>query len=141
MSVNFSKIRRETIALELTPMIDIIFQLLIFFMLGSTFLYPAIELALPKSTSALGEPSVQEVILSIDKNGNYYINNSVVDYNSLKTKIADELSHAENKGIYFQADASLDYQKVLDAIRLAGEAGASKFNFIYEETESSTPSL
>ncbi len=50
--------------IDLTPMMDIVFNLLIFFMIGATIMQtPQIEISLPKSTSAVGKEKNETIII------------------------------------------------------------------------------
>ncbi len=60
--------RRPSIRMELSPLIDCIFQLLIFFMLSSTFLTPAIQLTLPSATAGTSQNEL-EIIVTLSEEG------------------------------------------------------------------------
>ena len=66
--------------IDLTPMIDIVFNLLIFFMVGTTIIEtPQIEISLPKSSSALGRDLNQNIIITISKEGQIFVNGEEIN--------------------------------------------------------------
>ena len=68
--------RKPQMKMEMSPLIDCIFQLLIFFMLSSTFLTPSIPLSLP-TAAAGGPPQSQQVIITLDAEGKVFLNNGI----------------------------------------------------------------
>lgn len=109
--------------LDIAPLIDIVFLLLVFFMLTSTFLVPeAIELDLPESRSA----SVIEttpIIVSLDQTGQLALNGKLIKLDKLRMAIEPLLKEDADSAITLKSDAHTEVQqllKVLDEIRAAG---------------------
>ena len=109
--------------LDIAPLIDIVFLLLVFFMLTSTFMQPeAIELELPDSTSA----SVSEttpVIVSLNQAGELFLNDKSIKLQQLSSAIKALLKNNSDTVITLKSDARTQIQallKVMDEIRLAG---------------------
>ena len=68
---------------DMTPMIDIVFQLIVFFLVSTTFaVVPGIKLNLPQSTTAEGT-SVQGITIFADKNGVMFFNDTEVSMETL----------------------------------------------------------
>lgn len=65
----------DDLSLDLTPLIDVIFMLVIFFVLTTTFSKPVIDMILPKSTSAIVDTNHKYISIVIDKVGDYYFEN------------------------------------------------------------------
>ena len=60
-------------SIDLTPMLDVVFQLLIFFIMATTFTRPVLDVMLPASeTSGLPSPGRQELLVVIDENGHVF---------------------------------------------------------------------
>lgn len=109
--------------LDITPLIDIVFLLLVFFMLTSTFLVPeAIELDLPESGSA----SVMEttpITISLDQTGQLALNGELIKLDKLRIAIEPLLKEDADSAITLKSDAHTEVQqllKVMDEIRAAG---------------------
>ena len=87
--------RRKSIhaTVDMTPMIDVVFQLIIFFLVSTTFaVLPGINLNLPESSTAESTSNLGITIKS-KKNGNLYFNDKKVSFKSL----GDELSKFDTK--------------------------------------------
>ena len=72
---------------DMTPMIDIVFQLILFFLVSTTFaILPGIKLNLPQSSTAEGT-SMQGITITVDKNGLIFFNDKEVLINELSTEL------------------------------------------------------
>ena len=70
--------RGNAAQVDLVPMIDIVFQLILFFLVSTTFaILPGIKLRLPQSTTAEGS-SMQGITITVDKNGLIFFNEKEV---------------------------------------------------------------
>ena len=109
--------------LDIAPLIDIVFLLLVFFMLTSTFLVPeAIELELPESKTAV-VTEVKPVTVLLDKNGLLVLNGESITLEELQQTIKPLLSGNAETAITLKSDARTEVQtllKVMDEIRAAG---------------------
>ncbi|MGL4722455.1 MAG: ExbD/TolR family protein [Desulfovibrionaceae bacterium] len=71
----------DSIELDLTPLIDVIFLLLIFFIMATTFTKPVIEIALPEAQSAEQNKKRQaELVVAITKEGDLFYENTKISY-------------------------------------------------------------
>jgi len=109
--------------LDIAPLIDIVFLLLVFFMLTSTFIVPeAIELELPESTSA-SVTDTKPIIVSMDKKTQLSLNGERIELKQLRKAIETLLKQDATSAITLKTDAHTEVQqllKVMDEIRLAG---------------------
>ncbi len=109
--------------LDIAPLIDIVFLLLVFFMLNSTFLVPeAIELELPESsTSAVVDATA--ITVSLNEKGQVALNGESIKLEDLQPAIKALLAQDENISITLKSDAQTQVQqllKLMDEIRAAG---------------------
>jgi len=109
--------------LDIAPLIDIVFLLLVFFMLTSTFLVPeAIELELPESKTA-SATDITPVIVLLDKTGQLALNGENITLEQLQQAIKPLLAENADTAITLKSDARTEVQtllKVMDEIRAAG---------------------
>ena len=109
--------------LPLTPMLDVVFILLIFFIVTATFIKEAgIQVSRPEAQTAISKPTIA-VIVAVSESGDIWIDKKRVDPAAVRAHI--ERLHAENPmgGIVIQADRKAKYEvlkTVLDASRAAG---------------------
>ena len=74
--------KKKTLDLNLTPLIDVIFMLLLFFILTSNFVKPSMLLSLPEASSK-ARLKKTDIVVSVDKNSNVFINREQVPLEKL----------------------------------------------------------
>ena len=103
---------------NMSSMTDIVFLLLIFFMLTSTLVSPnALKLLLPNSKSKTLEK--QTISISIDKEINFYIDENQVDITELETRLINILSSELEPAIILHSDKSVDIEHVVKVMDIA----------------------
>ena len=115
---------------DLIPLIDVVFQLVVFFMVTSTFiLTPGISLILPKSTSS--EPvAMTRLVVTMVSEDEIFLNKDPYTLEGLN-KVLSSLSKGEKdavKTVIIEGDRSVSYSlmvKVLDILRLNGFQGVN----------------
>ncbi len=113
----------ESSDINLTPMLDVVFIMLIFFIVTATFIkQTGIDVLRPDAESAEQKPTVA-VLVAIGPTGEIWIDNERVEEAAVRAQI--ERLHAENPkgGLVVQADRAAKYEKlavVLNAARAAG---------------------
>ncbi|WP_372714605.1 ExbD/TolR family protein [Ilyobacter sp.] len=123
--------------LELTPLIDVVFLLLIFFMVATTFEdLSGIKIDLPQSTiKEIKE--VKEIQIIIDENSELYLNyreaskskqSIKVTLENLKEELAEKLLNSNEKNVIITADKKLDYGFIVEVMTISKEAGASSLD-------------
>ena len=122
--------------IDLTPMIDIVFNLLIFFMVGSTIVEtPQIEISLPKSSSAVGSEKNENIIITISKDGQKYINGYLVE--DLDVNLAD-LAKTEGeleKPVEIRSDEDVRTQVLISVIDSVKNAGFTRLSIATDSNE------
>lgn len=113
--------------IDLTPMMDIVFNLLIFFMIGATIMQtPQIEISLPKSTSAVGKEKNETIIITISKECSIYVNEEAVNdidgYLNNLAKVEGELA----KPVEIRSDEDVRTQVLISVIDSVKNAGFTK---------------
>ena len=127
-----------TLVLEITPLIDVVFLLLIFFMLATSFdERSAFKIDLPKSTAAKTKSTLKEVQVLVDKDRNVYLRytdnsgksqNERLDLTSFVSVVSEKLNNSENKDVIISADKDIDYGFIVEIMSLLKESGASAIN-------------
>ena len=113
----------EEADINLTPMLDVVFIMLIFFIVTATFIKQAgIDVSRPDAQTSLPKPTVS-VLVAISKGGDIWIDKQRVDPGSVRSNI--ERIHAENPkgGLVIQADKDSHYEKLEAVINAARAAG------------------
>lgn len=124
--IEFERRKKNHQHINLTPLVDVVFLLLLFFMLSSRFVSaPTIKIALPESKTS--EPEVkEEVVITIAKDGTLFLDQDRVMLTGLQYSLQEKLKKLKKPAVRIKADreAMLGLVvNVVDEIRLSG-AGA-----------------
>jgi biopolymer transport protein ExbD len=104
------------------PMIDVMLCLLIFFMLISRYLPPALEVTLPQA--AAGQPSSSDAVrISIQSGGTLAVDGVVTDWSSLAAALENV---SPDTPLHIAADKSAEYDWIVKALDAAAQAGLSR---------------
>ena len=129
---------REEIDLNLTPLIDVVFLLLIFFMVSTTFEKTAkLKVDLPEASAQATQQPDKKIIIGIDVKGRYYINDRQLVNTQIKTlKLALMKVMGDNKEmpIVLRADAKTPHQSVVRAMDAASQLGLTRLSISTLET-------
>ncbi len=121
--MNFSGRNESKVELNVAPLIDIVFLLLVFFMLASTFIRPeSIDLAI-RGPSATGESSQRPFLVHISESGSIRLNGLVLTIQDLGQELLARTLPHDRKIITVQTEDNVSVQflvKVMDEINEAG---------------------
>jgi biopolymer transport protein ExbD len=110
-------------AMDMTPLIDVVFQLLIFFLLSSSFvLQPGIKVELPTVELPSGEKPAG-VSISILRNGLLFLEDEKIQMNEIKVKLVELRKHNKESLLIIKADRKAVHGRVVEVMALAKEAG------------------
>ncbi len=123
MALTFRARERRKPLLNITSLIDVLFLLLIFFMLSSTFIeHPAIQLDLPDAASA-ESARTDTLTLSITADGALYLNDVATPVAALGGKLHAAVAADPDLSLILKADTTVDYGTVIHVIDVAKQAG------------------
>jgi biopolymer transport protein ExbD len=134
----FSRPKRPTLSIDMAPLIDVVFLLLIFFMLTSSFMPPTVPLTLPQASSKESSDSAK-VIVSLDGEGRISISETLVSEGEFENLLKIELQKNATSVVHFRGDKSVDYGIFLQLISRARAAGAQQFQLVHEALGASRP--
>ena len=138
--MKLDRIKRRSggyLILEMTPLIDVVFLLLIFFMLATTFdERSAFKIDLPKSTVAKTKETLKEVQVLVDKDKNIYLSyteNNISQQEKLELSyfvsvVSANLNNSQSKDVMISADKTIVYGFIVEIMSLLKESGASAIN-------------
>ena len=134
--MKFKQVRRELPALNLTPLIDIVFLLLIFFMVTTSFSRETRLLVSLPEASGSAENATESIEVLVDKEGGYAINgrrlvNAEVD--SLVRGLELESGGDVSLLVVLVADAEVQHQSVVSAMEAIGRAGFASLSIATRE--------
>jgi biopolymer transport protein ExbD len=133
MGMQFTKRPRPTIQAPLTSLIDIVFMLLIYFLLTTNFMVDeAIKINLPQADAS--SPQMQkELVIYVDGQGQTWIGQERVQESKLFSTIKTSLAQRQRKVVIIKADRSLVLNKAVRIMDMVKAAGAEKISLATEK--------
>ena len=108
--------------IDLTPMLDVVFILLIFFIVTSVFVTEAgIEVTRPEASTSESKKG-DIILIAVGPNGDIWIDGDQVDSRFIRSRFELRLADAPNSAVIIQADASADNEQVMLILGAAREA-------------------
>ena len=122
--MEFDRRKRLRTQLNIAPLIDVVFLLLIFFMLSSQFISrPGIKVTLPRASTAELHPG-KDIIVSIAEDRSLYLNEEEVTLENLLGKLKAKVAESEEKMVIVRADGKIDLCLAVKVMDIAREADA-----------------
>ena len=135
--MKFPRRRRADNGINLTPLIDVVFLLLIFFMVTTTFTKETrLLIDLPEASGDVADSSPATLELVIGKDGNYAVNGQNLINRDIKTIMAalrDASGGNADIPLVITADAQATHQAVITAMDAAGRLGFSQLNIATQQ--------
>ena len=120
----YQKEEKELISINITPLIDIVFLLLVFFMLATSFIQKStIEVNLSSGETVQIENQKNNVVLILNKTGKIYLNNKLISISNIKNEITKIINNKPELKILIKSHKKIAVQKVIrliEEVRLAG---------------------
>ena len=116
--------KREAPRTDLTPMIDVVFQLLIFFMVTAVFaITPGLDIKLPEAEEAQA-PEKENLFIVVDQDGNMKLNHQAVTFGNLKEKLAEKRKLLDNTTmIIIQGDERCTHGQIVQIMDIGRQVG------------------
>ena len=131
--MNLGSGRRDELDVNVTPLIDVVFLLLIFFMVSTTFERESeIEIMLPQAAASAAPTDDFAMQVTIDAEGTYYINGQRVintKIETLKKAMQKVAGDRKDPPIILSADAKTPHQSVIRVMDAARQLGFVHLNF------------
>lgn len=122
--MRFKKSKDEEPRLGIAPLIDIVFLLLIFFMVTSHFdVASGVRIRLPKVTKRIIDRSDNKITLVMDKEGSVYIEGKKVDTGDLRNRLEAIIKQKNLDRLILQADKDVRHGRVVEVMDIAKSAG------------------
>ena len=124
--MKFRDLRRVQAQPGMTAMIDIIFLLLLFFVLSSSFIVqPGIKINLPRTIST-EQPIRKDLILIVARDRRIFLNNKQVSLEALWGRLIEELKFQRQGTLVLRADRDVPHGFVVRIMDVAKQAGANR---------------
>ncbi|MGK2906409.1 MAG: ExbD/TolR family protein [Desulfuromonadales bacterium] len=120
--------------IDLTPMVDVVFLLLIFFMISTTFVEsPGISIKLPEASSQTIDREPKELKIYLSRDGDIFYRDQKISLDDFKALLAEHQSDAEQTTVLLLADQESRHGKVVTLMDLARDAGFVKLAIATEQ--------
>lgn len=128
--------KEESVEVNLTPLIDVVFLLLIFFMVTTTFdRHARLKVSLPEASAKTTQQKQEPLVLSIDAKGNYFLNDRQIVNQQLDTlklalqKVIGQTGQDyKDVALVLRADANTPHQSVVRAMDAASQLGMTRLS-------------
>jgi biopolymer transport protein ExbD len=127
--MNFRKQRRRVALLNVTPLIDVVFILLVFFMLTTNFArFRLIGVDAPEETEAVKDAEAAIVVL-VKANGDFEYDNSPASLEEIATEVAYITDIDPGRSFLIRPEPGVEMQTALDVFQLTRESGGYAVSF------------
>ncbi len=135
--MKFRRRARSDASIELTPLIDVVFLLLIFFMVSTTFVRETeLQVDLPEATGAPQQREDQPVEVVVSADGQYAVNDRMLVNTqpaTLRRAIEEALEGDLSRRLIITADINASHQSVVRVMDVAGQIGLSRLSITTQE--------
>ena len=142
MATHLHRTRKKPMAeINVVPYIDVMLVLLVIFMITAPLLTQGVAVDLPQATAeALSKDADEPLIVSVDVEGNFYINigenpDAPIDGDKMTTMVAAVLRHKPGTPVMIKGDRNVQYEKVVNAMSLIQSAGVPSVGLITRTPE------
>jgi biopolymer transport protein TolR len=119
--------------INVTPLVDVMLVLLIIFMVTAPMMNQGVDLDLPKENATpLELDSEEQLVLSIDAELNYYINESMFTSDEMLSKLSAIAEANPDQPVFLRADATVPYREVAHLLAAAKRAGMPRVGMVFD---------
>jgi biopolymer transport protein TolR len=124
--------RRASAEINITPFVDVMLVLLIIFMVTAPLMQHGVDVDLPETTTQALRVHDSPLILSVKKDGKYFLGRSEIQLENLVSKLTAIFEARGSKEIYLRADRAAPYGTVVKAMAAAQNAGSKQLGIVTE---------
>jgi biopolymer transport protein ExbD len=128
----FARKTVQTSGVDITPLLDVVFQLLLFFILTSALVQPSIELDLPESEQS-SESLEADLVISADKEGHIFFNEKLVSLEEVESAFRSFAAQNSGGNVILRVDSAASYGRFFSILDASRNAGIKNLHLAYEE--------
>ena len=127
MIMEFRKKRRDVVTMDITPLVDVVFLLLIFFMLSTTFIVsPGIRINLPQAKAETVRHAKKDLRVKIDTKGNIRLGDQRISPEDLDAQFLEAARIDRDTMVVIEADENAAHKFVVDVMDRAKTSGLQR---------------
>lgn len=134
--MRFRESKQEETAIDLTPFIDVVFMLLLFFVVSTTLFKGATELdvQLPDANAKAMNADIKSIEVGVDAKGDYFLNGKILGNDPKRLKSAlRQIAKKEDLPLIVVGDRMAPHQAIVHALEVAGECGLTKVQIVAQK--------
>ena len=120
--------RKKRFQIDMAPLIDVVFLLLIFFMLTFAIQGQGLAISLPEGEET--EKVEKDIIVKIDRNNKLYLNDRQIEIDSLGAALGEDLLRRSDKMVVIDSAPKVKYELFARVLDVSRGAGAENFSII-----------
>ena len=121
--------------INVTPLVDVMLVLLIIFMVAAPMMTVGIPVDLPKTEAAKMNDETEPLVVTLDKKGELYFQETVIPFEQLIERLEAITLHNPEAKVYVRGDKSLPYGKVIEIMGMIAASGLTKVSLITESSQ------
>ncbi|TWJ19499.1 protein TolR [Geobacter argillaceus] len=118
--------------INVTPLVDVMLVLLVIFMVTAPMMQQGVQVNLPKADTKSLSAKEEAIVVSIDRQGKFFIDRTEVPGGSLKDKLTALLANRTKKEVFLKADRDVPYGEVVRAMAEIKGAGVERLGMVTE---------
>ena len=116
--------------INMTPLVDVMLVLLIIFIITVPVMKHAVPVELPRASSQAPDTATQSVRLTVDAQGDYYLNDVRVSDDELDRLLREQAARQPQPQVHLKGDRSVRYERVAQAMAAVQRAGLHNIGFV-----------
>ncbi|MFP4346656.1 MAG: ExbD/TolR family protein [Thermodesulfobacteriota bacterium] len=125
--------------INVTPFVDVMLALLIVFMIAAPMMVQGVDVSLPQAVAKALPAETDQLIISVNKEDQVYINEVQVSLDSLREKLIHILENRTDREVYFRADQAISYGTAIRVMSEIKSAGVERLGMVTEPLKDQTP--
>jgi biopolymer transport protein ExbD len=128
---SFRQESKKSALIELTPLIDVIFILLLFFMLTATFADPAVTLDLPRGQNTR-TPDDRDLVVSLMADGRLFLDDEAVSRDELEVLLVSEIRNGVNPSVVLRGERDVLYEELFSLLDFLKSVGVEEVSLSHK---------
>ena len=121
--------------INVTPFVDVMLVLLIIFMVTAPMMQQGVQVNLPKADTKAMSPQEVTVVVSIERNGKLFVNNTEIPATELRSRLSGIFATRAKKEVFLKADKDVPYGEVVQAMAEIKGAGIERLGMVTEPSQ------
>lgn len=116
--------------INMTPLVDVMLVLLVIFIITLPVIQHAVKVDLPSASSVRSSQPPDNLQLSVDAQGQYFLGKQAISADALQLRLKDEASKDPQPQLFIRGDKRVPYEFVAQAMSSAQRAGMQRIGFV-----------